>query len=513
VLPVEPKAAGMTMATPAAERSGTNGMSFIGLRVHPLAAILLLAAAIRLPLAFWPNFHHPDEIFQYLEPAWRLLGHDSIISWEWRYGMRSWLLPTVMAGPVAIGDWLAPGGTGAFVLPRLLVALASLSIVASAWAFGERISRTHAVIAGLVAAIWFELAYFAPHTLGEPLSTAAILPAALLLTRATPSRRDLVMAGALLALATLFRFQYAPAIATLVIGSSWRHWRRLFPMLAGGIAVLIVSAAVDAARGAIPFAWLIENVRQNLLQDRAAEFGVMPATAYLNLFWAMWSIAVVPLAFAIYRGWRHAPILMWIAIVNIAFHSLIGHKEYRFIFLSVALLVIVAALGSVDWLPSPQSKWRRLGASLIGAGWIGVSLSLAVSGTMPMYWMRGIGAAKLAADMKADPQMCGVALYDTPFFLMPGRERLVGLAPLFGLYANDPKVTGHLPAAASEASSAFNRIVAHRSAEKQLPSNFSVRQCDDVGGEEVCIFARDGGCTTDGASSFAINEVLKRLDL
>jgi GPI mannosyltransferase 3 len=122
----------MTMANTAAGRSGTNGVTFAGVRVHPLAAILLLAAAIRLPLAFWPNFHHPDEIFQYLEPAWRMLGHDSIASWEWRHGMRGWLPPTLMAGPVAAGDWLVPGGMGAFILPRLVIALASPSIVASA---------------------------------------------------------------------------------------------------------------------------------------------------------------------------------------------------------------------------------------------------------------------------------------------------------------------------------------------------------------------------------------------
>src|SRR5579864_8940260 len=90
--------------------------------LHPLVAILILAAALRLPLAFWPNFHHPDEIFQYLEPAWRMLGHDSVVSWEWRAGMRGWLLPTLMAGPVAIGDWIVPGGAGAFILPRLLAA-------------------------------------------------------------------------------------------------------------------------------------------------------------------------------------------------------------------------------------------------------------------------------------------------------------------------------------------------------------------------------------------------------
>src|SRR5215208_4012318 len=159
-------------------------------RFHPLAALLLVAAAIRLPLAFWPNVFHADEIFQCLEPAWQMLGHESIVSWEWRYGMRGWLLPSLMAGPVGFGDWVAPGGTGAFVVPRLVAALASLSIVASAWYFSARVSRTHAIIAAFVAAIWFEFVSFAPHTLSEPLATAVILPAVLLLTHASLSQRQ-----------------------------------------------------------------------------------------------------------------------------------------------------------------------------------------------------------------------------------------------------------------------------------------------------------------------------------
>jgi phosphatidylinositol glycan class B len=502
----------MTMANTVAEARGIRGMIFDRVRMHPLAAILLLAAAIRLPLALWPNFNHPDEVFQYLEPAWRMLGHDSIVSWEWRYGMRGWLLPALMTGPVAFGDWLVPGGMGAFILPRLVVALASLSIVASAWAIGARVSRAHAIVAGVVAATWFEFVYFAPHTLGEPLATAAILPAALLLTRAAPSQRELLQGGALLALAVLFRFQYAPAIATLAIGACWPHWRRLPPLLIGSIPVLAVSAAIDATRGAVPFAWLIENVRQNLVHDRAAEFGEFPATAYFNCFWEIWSIAALPLLYAVFRGRRHAPVLIWVALVNVAFHSLIGHKEYRFIFLSVALLIIVAALGSVDWIMAPQSKWRRFGVPLIASGWIGVSAALAATGTMPLYWMRGIGAAKLASVLTADPQMCGIALYDMPFVLMPGRERLAGRVPLFALDSTDPLAAGHLPQVASNASPAFNRIVAKRALKKQLPAQFSARQCDTVGGDEVCIFARDGGCTADGASSFAINDVLARID-
>jgi GPI mannosyltransferase 3 len=282
-------------------------------------------------------------------------------------------------------------------------------------------------------------------------------------------------------------------------------------MLIGGIAVLAVSAAVDAVCGTIPFAWLIENVRQNLVCDRAAEFGVFPATAYFNCFRDIWSIAALPLLYAVFRGWRHAPLLVWVALVNIAFHSLIGHKEYRFIFLSVALLIIVTALRSVDWM-ARQRKRRRFGVPLIACGWIGVSAALAATGTMPAYWMRGIGAARLASTLTADPQMCGIALYEMPFALMPGRQRLAGHAPLFAFDSTDPLAAGDLPAVTLSASRAFNRIVAKRVLEKQLPSDFSVRQCDEVGGAGVCIFARDGGCTADGASSFAINDVLARID-
>jgi hypothetical protein len=84
---------------------------------------------------------------------------------------------------------------------------------------------------------------------------------------------------------------------------------------------------------------------------------------------------------------------------------------------------------------------------------------------------------------------------------------------LFALYSTDPLTGGHLAAAASTASPAFNRILAHRSVEKELPANFTSRGCESVGGSEVCIFGRAGGCAADAASSFAINDVLTRTGL
>jgi hypothetical protein len=483
-------------------------------RFHPLAALLLLAAAIRLPLAFWPNVLHPDEIFQCLEPAWRMLGHDGIVSWEWRYGMRGWLLPTLMAGPVGLGDWIAPGGTGAFVVPRLVAALASLSIVGSAWSFGARVSRSHAIIAAFVAAIWFEFVSFAPHTLSEPLATAVILPAALLLTHPSLSQRHLAVGGALLALAFVCRFQYAPAIAVLALGACWKHWRNLTPLVAGGFIALVFGSVVDAAHGVVPFAWLIANVQENLLHDRATEFGVTPAITYLYSFWMMWSVAIVLLSFAIWQGWRHAPLLLAMAVMNIAFHSLIGHKEYRFIFLSVALFIIIAALGSADWIQWLRAKrlWRRWALPVVAGGWALISGALAATGTMPDNWMRGIGAAQLAADLRGDPALCGLALYNTPFHLLPGRDRLVGRSPLYAFHPADPVASGDLGAVAQKAAPAFNRILSRRDSAMDLPAGFSQRDCAGVGGADLCIFTRSGVCDSAAAAAFQLNDVLVRVD-
>jgi glycosyl transferase family 22 (putative mannosyltransferase) len=482
---------------------------------HPLAAVLLLALALRLPLIFWPNVTHPDEILQYLEPASRLLGRDGIVTWEWRDGIRSWFLPTLFAGPALLGDWLAPGGQGAFVACRLVVALASLSTVISAWFFGARVSRMHAIVAAFVAAIWFELVYFAPHTLSEPLATALIVPAALLLA-GSPSRNRLVLGGGLLALAVVWRFQYGPAIAVFALGACWRQWRNAIPVIAGAFVALALAAMVDVAHGVVPFEWLILNIKQNLLHDRASEFGVSPAITYLGFQSVIWSGATLLLLCALWRGWRHVPLLIVAAVVNIAFHSAITHKEYRFIFLSIVLLIIAAALGSADWGQAMREKpaWRRWALPVVAGGWMFVSLGLAEA-TKPMQdnWMRGTGMAHLATELRHDGALCGLAIYITSFHLLPGHERLAGASPLYAFQTKDPLAKGRLAALAKEHKAAFNRILAPPDAASELPADFARRSCADMGEDGMaCIFAREGGCDAAAGGPFAINDVLVRLN-
>jgi hypothetical protein len=483
-------------------------------RYGALCALLLLAAAVRLPLAFWPNIVHVDELYQYLEPAWRLLGHQGVVTWEWRDGIRSWFLPTLFAGPVALGDWLAPGGWGAFVVPRLVVGLASLSIVVTAWHFGERISRSHAVVAAFAAAVWFELVYYAPHTLSEPLATAVILPAAYLLTGEL-ARNRLFIAGALLALACVWRFQYAPACAVFALAACWRDPRHAVALVAGGCVVLVLSGAVDMVHGSAPFAWLVQNIQHNLLHDRASEFGVAPAAAYVLQASILWSGATLLMLLALWRGWRHAPLLIVAAVVNVAFHSMIVHKEYRFIFLSIALLIIAAALGSADWVQMMrrQSAWRSRALPVVCGGWLLLSLGLSgASLIMRDNWMRGVGVAQLMAELEADPEVCGLALYAISYPFVPGRGQLAARRPIYSFYRDDPLAKGRLPAVVKTHQAEFNRIIGPASLASELPEDFSRRSCAMTSDEKpACVFARRGACDA-GASPFGTNDVLVRLN-
>jgi hypothetical protein len=126
--------------------------------------------------------------------------------------------------------------------------------------------------------------------------------------------------------------------------------------------------------------------------------------------------------------------------------------------------------------------------------------------------MNGTGAAQLAAELGDDPALCGLALYKTPFPLLPGRDRLAGRSPLYAFDSDDPIASGDLAAAAQKAAPAFNRILARRDSATDLPAGFLQRDCASVGGADRCIFARSGGCDAAGAAPFVLNDVLARVD-
>jgi hypothetical protein len=461
-----------------------------------MLAILLLAAALRLPTACFELFHHPDEIWQYLEPAYGMVTGRSVVTWEYRAGMRSWLIPTMLAAPMGLGKAIAPDGTLYLILPRLLLAVGSLAIVGFGAAIAWRISRLHGLVVGLVLATGFELVYFSARALSDTIAVALFVPAAwALLPDPARDRRRLIVGGLLLGLCVSARFQLAPAAGLLAILCCRRDHRAWGWVVLGGLGGLAIDGLVDAAHGAAPFAWMLHNFQQNLVANRSVDYGVEPAGWYgVNQLW-LWNGAAPFLLMLAILGTRRQPILALVAVAHIAVHSLIPHKEYRFVWLSEVLLLFLAALGTADamlWLRR-RWAWPRAVAALAVLFWIGASASIATSRAGRAQWTGGDRAIALMRAEHAEAGACGLA------YLRPSRDQRVAYLyvdrPISIYFLDHPSALADL----RRYGGAFDMVVAGPRDFTALDPAYRLRMCKYKalpadGSEQVCLFVRPGGC-------------------
>src|SRR5690349_2524697 len=64
-----------------------------------LSPVLIIGLAIRSIVAFSKtNVVRPDELFQYIEQGHRLAFGSGVVPWEYDIGIRSWFLPSLIAG-------------------------------------------------------------------------------------------------------------------------------------------------------------------------------------------------------------------------------------------------------------------------------------------------------------------------------------------------------------------------------------------------------------------------------
>lgn len=473
--------------------------------------VLALAVVLRVWTFRLYAVHHPDELYQYLEQANRIAFGHGIVPWEYREGMRSWLPPLLLSLPMRLGEAIAPGTLLPVAMVRALVALIELAPLAAAYALGSRLSRTHGLIALAAVAVWFESIYFSGHLLTELLSVSCFLPAAALIMPAA-GRRALAAGGALLALAVLFRFHYAPAYAIFALITLNRHWRSWVPVIAGGLGVLAVSAVVDAAMGQIPFAWIVANFRVNLVESAADRFGIFGPLAYFQMMWLRWGVAmplllILPLFVA-----RRYPGLLAAAVINLLVMMAIGHKEYRFIWLTVQILVLLSAIASADLLQKGLDRWRvadrgRLAAMLgLVALWAATSAALAAADPLWPNWNRFGARTAAVADAGRVDGLCGVAVHGIDYWSATHAYLRSG-APIYHPFRRKPADAAQ---ALWDAAPAYNVIVAPAGLAAIIPPAYRERSCRDDGNERVCVWARSGGCDPAARRGELLQEVIRR---
>jgi hypothetical protein len=483
-----------------------------------LLAVLSVAFAIRV-WAVWTQTYiiYVDETFQYLEQGHRLAFGSGMIPWEFQDGDRSWLLPGVIAGLMRLSSLFSGDPLVYLRLIRLLCVALSLVVV---WV-GFRMGRLCGGLAGAVTtggfcAIWFDLIYFAPGVLTEVLAAHCIILAIFLSIRSGwQVPRRLLLIGALFGLACCLRYQYAPA---LLVAGLWRYrlrwlnWRWL--LLGGAVVVLPLAGGLDALTWGEPFQSIWLNFWRNSVEGVSSGMGAEPAVFYL----AYLGVACFPLAVLLplaVIGARRMPALAFVALVTLLEHSLVPHKEVRFIYLAIAAAPILIGLGLTEVMARLPA---RLDRRPVAAGVLLASGLLSWwSGTVQLgpRWQfeRANTLAFLAASH--EPAICGLAVRDVWFWESGGYTYLHRNVPIWfadrdpGQPLSSPARTLRLVVMVDgrevpqipgdrlgAATAHFSHMIASRG---DAEPGYSPLACfNDVarpGEPDLCLFRRPGGCS------------------
>ena len=358
------------------------GVAKARLAAAALAAILLGAFALRAYVALTRTYViFEDETFQYLEQAHRLAFGSGLVPWEFHDGIRSWLLPGLLAGVMRLADRVNPDPLYFLHVIRLICAAFSLSAVLSGFLMVlRRDGLPGAILTGILCAVWSELVFFSPAVLTEVLAGHCLLLGILFGEGAEDQRtaRRLVISGALFGLTICLRCQDAPTVLAVALWQhrlTWRHWAWL---AAGGLAVVIpVGGILDFVTWGTPFQSIWLNLVRNSWQGVSTSMGTEPWDYYIRyLLLTLLPAGPVLIVFAVIGATR-LPAVALAAIVTLVVHTLLPHKEFRFVYAATAAVPLLIGAGASALLRDLASRGGRaaIGALLS----VGILLSAAES--------------------------------------------------------------------------------------------------------------------------------------
>jgi hypothetical protein len=386
----------------------------------------LLAIGLRvIPIIFVPSMVWGDEIFQASEQAHRLVYGSGLVPWEFQLGMRSWLLPGVIA---ALMEFARIGGDGPdYYIPLIagsFAALATAPVICS-FLLGRRLFGLFGGwIAGTVVAVAPEAVYFGARTLSETVAAHLLILALYILEpgyRVT-SRRRLFSGGALLGLVFVLRIQLAPALAVVAIWSSWHAVRERVPALLAGMAIVLAGAGIlDTMTLGYPLASVWRNFVYNVYYDASSTFGVEAWHYYLRGELGVWGGGAATLLLLAALGGRRMPLPLAAAVTILAVHSAIAHKEYRFIYPAVLLVMVLTGIGLAqvaawgrDWLRERGMPGRTatIGpVAVVFSWWCLLSFHVWTGAALTAHRYRGHDNLRAISFVAHGPAVCGLGLY------------------------------------------------------------------------------------------------------
>lgn len=454
-----------------------------------LAAVCALALAVRVWLAVrFPNEIHPDETFQYLEQAYRLVTGRGMMPWEYIVGARSWIIPGLLVPVLAGARLVSSAPEVALAAIAVATSLLSLAIVVAAYALGRRTSGEAAgLAAALMVALWPEIVIMSPHVLADTISAVPLI-AALAVgyrpgSRTAMGLRPMVATGLLLCTAAVLRPQLTPALAVAAIWMARTELRRYGALVAGAVPVLVVFALVDRLTWGAPFASIVRYVAANR-SGIAAQFGVQPFTFYVREELLTWRLGAPIVGLTALAGMRRLPLLGAVALAILLTFSCIGHKEDRFLYPALPLVFVLCGIGTVEivrWSSRRLGERRRAVAIGLAGAWLASGAMAVAAAPVQDVLHRNRGVLATIRAIDADPGVCGVAVVPAAQWHVAGTIR----------FRDDIRL--YAPSEPVAASAAYNTLLLIGEPSSLVARGFRVVSCDRRG-SVACFLRRPTRC-------------------
>ncbi len=303
----------------------------------------------------------PDELFQYLEQAHRIVFGYGSVPWEFRFAERTWLLPALSVPPLWLAKITGLDSPSFYVsLTDSWHSLLSLAVPAGMYFFTRRFyNETGARIAFVLGCFWHELIVSAPHAQAE-FPAAACFFAALAFAAGGAGKNAAARAaacGLFLGLTVLIRptFVFAAGFAALLFLRDMRPRARAAMVGAGLATVFLVGLWDYAAWGGMWKSYFNYAKWQTSGYAEIPGWASPPGEHLESLLIASGGLFYIVFAAALFRVRR-----LWIpmAFFLLLFlpHQWSPLKEYTNLFPARAVLLVLAGCLIARWLRTGAKK-------------------------------------------------------------------------------------------------------------------------------------------------------------
>jgi len=325
------------------------------LAAHPLAALLLLGASLRLLAAvFSPGFLAFDDHHVLVERASQLADGAPFPPSYQRSFLYPWTVSLVMAAVRAVG--INAPATELLLVRLLQGAVSLLAIVLVFRILERRADQASATLGALLASTLFVFPVTSVHQFEEVACQVPLLAGCWWVLRAEDGGGRApawgLVAGLALGTALILRFQLLSFILPLLVLVWFRRPRTVAPAVTLGLlAVLAVQCASNWHINGDPWFSLRRYYgpvmeSPDVLATDAGGYPSGPPWQYLlTLLWMFIPpFSLVALA-AIARGGRRLPLFGLPALAFLVAHSLIANKQERFLLPILPVLAMLAGAG------------------------------------------------------------------------------------------------------------------------------------------------------------------------